>query len=58
MLQVDCEPFETRYLGLPTPHGRRNRDVFHPIEEKLSKSMMDWGDQYISTAGKKCSSNQ
>jgi hypothetical protein len=50
ILNVQKEEFEDKYLGLPTPDGRMSRGKFEPLQAKLVKQLMMWGD--LSQGGK------
>jgi hypothetical protein len=52
ILQVQADPFEDKYLGLPTPYGRMHKGRFQNLQEKLLKRMIIWGDGLPSQGGK------
>jgi hypothetical protein len=52
VLQVTQEIFEPKYLGLPTPEGRMSKGKFKSLQEKLIKSLIQWGEIYLSQGGK------
>ena len=41
-----------KYLGLPSLMGRRKRNTFNDIKEKLSKKLAGWKEKMLSKAGK------
>lgn len=43
---------EEKYLGLPTPEGRMNKDKFKSTKERLAKRFKDWMEKYMSSGGK------
>ena len=51
-LQVTQTTFEAKYLGLLTPEGRMSKGKLKSLQEKLAKSLMEWGDNHISLGGK------
>ena len=51
-MQVTQTAFEAKYLGLPTPDGRMSKGKLKSLQEKLAKSLMEWGDNHLSMAGK------
>ena len=46
------EVFEPKYLGLPVPQGRMHKGRFGSTQERLSKRLVDWSEQYTSTGTK------
>lgn len=52
ILQISQTTFEARYLGLPTPDGRMSKGKLKSLQEKLAKSLMEWGDNHLSLGGK------
>ena len=52
ILQVTQTAFEAKYLGLPTPDGRMSKGKLKSLQEKLAKSLMEWGDNHLFMAGK------
>ena len=41
-----------KYLGLPSLVGRRKRNTFNDIKEKLSKKLAGWKEKVLSKARK------
>jgi hypothetical protein len=52
VLYVQHEAFDAKYLGLPTPHGRMNKEKFESLKSSLAKSLMEWGDNHLTQAAK------
>jgi hypothetical protein len=52
VLHVQHEAFDAKYLGLPTPHGRMNKEKFESLRSSLAKSLMEWGDNHLTQAAK------
>lgn len=52
ILQVSQEVFDPKYLGLPVPDGRMNKGRFESILERLSRILVDWSEQYMSSGSK------
>ncbi|XP_014757848.1 uncharacterized protein LOC106866712 [Brachypodium distachyon] len=52
ILRVEEDGFEAKYLGLPTPEGRMNKGKFQSLQEKLSKRVLQWGENSLSQGGK------
>jgi hypothetical protein len=52
VLYVQHEAFDAKYLGLPTPHGRMNKEKFESLRSSLAKSLMEWGDNHLTQAAK------
>ena len=42
-----------KYLGLPSLVGRRKRNTFNDIKEKLKKKLAGWKEKLLSKAGKR-----
>jgi hypothetical protein len=42
VLNVSCTTREEKYLGLPTPEGRMNKDKFKSTKEHLVKRLPNW----------------
>lgn len=51
-LQLQNPEFEAKYLGLPTPEGRMNREKLQNLQVRLTKRFMEWGDSFPSQAAK------
>lgn len=41
-----------KYLGLPEHFGRRKRDLFTSIVDRIKQKASSWSNRYLSTAGK------
>lgn len=52
ILEITKEVFEPKYLGLPVPKGRMHKGRFERLQASLSKRMIDWSDQFISSGNK------
>ena len=52
VLGMEKAKFEVKYLGLPTPDGRLNKDRFQPLKGKYAKRMALWLEKSLSSAGK------
>ena len=52
ILHVSRASFETKYLGLPTPEGRMSKGKFQSLQAKLTKKLMQWGENHLSQGGK------
>ncbi|XP_062021216.1 uncharacterized protein LOC133737727 [Rosa rugosa] len=52
ILQVKCVKEHDRYLGLPLRVGRSKTAIFAYIKEKLSKKLISWKSNILSSAGK------
>jgi hypothetical protein len=52
VLSVEQEAFDSKYLGLPTPHGRMDKGKFESLRSSLAKSLMEWGDNHLTQAAK------
>jgi hypothetical protein len=52
VLHVQHEAFDAKYLGLPTPHGRMNKEKFESLRSSLAKSLMEWGDNHLTQVAK------
>ena len=44
--------FEPKYLGLPVPEGRMHKGQFETLQASLSKRLIDWSEQYLSSGNK------
>lgn len=51
-LGIDKEGGVGKYLGLPEHFGRRKKDLFSSIVEKLHQRAISWSTQFLSSAGK------
>ena len=52
VLEVTQEVFDPKYLGLPVPEGRMSKDKFQSLQERLSRKLIDWCENYMSSASK------
>jgi hypothetical protein len=52
VLHVQHEALDAKYLGLPTPHGRMNKEKFESLRSSLAKSLLEWGDNHLTQAAK------
>ena len=52
ILQIPNEGGVGKYLGLPEHFGRRKRDSFASIMDKIKQKAKGWSNRYLSTAGK------
>jgi ribonuclease HI len=52
ILHVEQQGFEAKYLGLPTPEGRMHRGKFDNLQARLSRRLMDSGDNLMSQSAK------
>lgn len=41
-----------KYLGLPEHFGRKKKDLFSSIVDKMKQRTLNWSTQFLSTAGK------
>jgi hypothetical protein len=48
ILSVSNTTVEEKYLGLPTPEGRMNKDKFKTTEERLVKRCSSWAEKHMS----------
>lgn len=51
-LQIQNEGGVGKYLGLPEHFGRRKRDIFASIMDKIRQRSHNWSAKYLSGAGK------
>jgi hypothetical protein len=52
ILNVENTTVGEKYLGLPTPEGRVNKDKFSSIKERLIKRFTNWVERNMSSAAK------
>lgn len=52
ILQIPNEGGVGKYLGLPEHFGRRKRDSFASIVDRIKQKAKGWSNRYLSTAGK------
>jgi hypothetical protein len=50
LLKVDNVVGESKYLGLPTPEGRMNKERFKMTKVKLVKQCSRWVEKHMSSA--------
>ncbi|XP_022569212.1 uncharacterized protein LOC111212078 [Brassica napus] len=51
-LQIQNEGGVGKYLGLPKHFGRRKKDMFASIVDKIKQKAKSWKNRFLSTAGK------
>ena len=51
-LGIDKEGGVGKYLGLPEHFGRRKKDLFAYIVDRMRQKAMSWNTRFLSTAGK------
>jgi hypothetical protein len=49
---VENTMVDKKYLGLPTPEGRMNKDKFSSTKERLIKRFTNWAERDMSTGTK------
>lgn len=52
LLKIDKEGGTGKYLGLPEHFGRRKKDLFTAIVDKIRQKASSWTSKRLSTAGK------
>ena len=52
ILGIDKEGGVGKYLGLPEHFGRRKKDLFASIVDKIQQRALSWSSHQLSTAGK------
>lgn len=52
ILEITQEVFDPKYLGLPVPEGRMNKGRFETLQHSMSKRLVDWSEQYLSSGDK------
>jgi hypothetical protein len=52
ILSVSNTTVEEKYLGLPTPEGRMNKDKFKTTEERLVKICLSWAEKHMPMGAK------
>lgn len=52
VLQIQSESGVGKYLGLPEHFGRRKRDLFSLIVERIKQKARRWTNKFLSAAGK------
>lgn len=52
ILGVTCEEEHERYLGLPIHIGRSKTAIFSYLKERLTKKLVSWRSNVLSSAGK------
>jgi hypothetical protein len=52
VLQLTTEAFDTKYLGLPTPDGKINKEKLQSIHAKLGKRLIGYEDNFMTQAAK------
>ena len=51
-LGIDKEGGVGKYLGLPEHFGRKKKDLFSSIVDRVKQRPLNWSTQFLSTAGK------
>ena len=51
-LQIQKEGGTGKYLGLPEQFGRRKRDIFSSIVDRIKQKARGWSNKFLSSAGK------
>ncbi|KAG7547885.1 Reverse transcriptase domain [Arabidopsis suecica] len=51
-LQIPTEGGKGKYLGLPELFGRKKKDLFTSIIDKIKQRALSWSSRFLSTAGK------
>lgn len=51
-LGIDKEGGVGKYLGLPENFGRKKKDIFNSIVERMRLRCIGWSTRFLSTAGK------
>lgn len=51
-LGIEKEGGVGKYLGLPEHFGRKKKDLFVSIVDRMKQKAMSWSSRYLSTAGK------
>lgn len=51
-LQIQKEGGTGKYLGLPEHFGRKKRDIFSSIVDKIKQKARGWSNKFLSSAGK------
>ena len=51
-LQIEKEGGGGKYLGLPEYFGRRKRDMFSSVVDRIKHKSRRWSNRFLSTAGK------
>lgn len=52
ILQIDNQGGRGKYLGLPERFGRKKKDMFSFIVNKVKQKTTRWSSQFVSPAGK------
>ncbi|KAK5772714.1 hypothetical protein PVK06_049008 [Gossypium arboreum] len=52
-LNVRCSTEAERYLGLPNMVGRRKKEAFQVLKDRLKRKIDSWSTRYLSQGGKK-----
>lgn len=51
-LKIEKEGGVGKYLGLPEHFGRKKKDLFASIVDRMKQKAMSWNSRFLSTAGK------
>jgi hypothetical protein len=52
ILEVAATTLDEKYLGLPTPNGKMNKEKYKTIKERLAKRFTNWAEKYMSMSVK------
>jgi len=52
IVQIPNEGGIGKYLGLPEPFGRKKKDLFASIVDKIKQKAKSWRNRFLSSAGK------
>lgn len=52
ILRITREGGEGKYLGVPEHFGRRKRDLFTEIVDRIRQRAASWNNRFLSKAGK------
>lgn len=51
-LGIEKEDCVGKYMSLPEHFGRKKKDMFSSIVDKMKQHSLNWSTQFLSTAGK------
>ncbi|XP_010463404.1 PREDICTED: uncharacterized protein LOC104744076 [Camelina sativa] len=52
VLEIQKEGGQGKYLGLPELFGRKKKDLFTSIVDRIKQKALSWSSRFLSTAGK------